>query len=237
MAQYNLNGFNRAPYNTQPELNVNWLSSIFSEKVTGSTGTAFENYMSSTFNERITAASTVIPARYGTAAASEAVTAAVTVVRVIMMPAASITESVDAVTAASQIVRMTSGLQELITGAVEGARDISLDADLAEAVTAAVAIGKNVHTHSEGFELVSAVSGVEALSEYTGELAITLQPGQRLIIDAGNYNVLLDGVNMIHTYTGDWLDNLNRDTISIQIQAASGGAGLDASILYTERYL
>lgn len=92
-------------------------------------------------------------------------------------------------------------------------------------------------TAAAGNELVSQTSNAIAIDEVVCELKLTLMPGQRLIVDASNYNVLLDGENMIHTQVGEWLDELTRETTSITITAAEGGAGIGANILYTERYL
>lgn len=89
----------------------------------------------------------------------------------------------------------------------------------------------------EGYELVSTVLSVESVQEFVCMLNVTLKPGQRLIIDADNYNITVDGVDMIECHSGEWLDALNRNTTGISIQAASGGRNLSASILYTERYL
>ena len=75
------------------------------------------------------------------------------------------------------------------------------------------------------------------MEEITCVLKLTLMPGQRLIVDASNYNVLLDGENMIHTQEGEWLDEISRETTSITVTAAAGQAGLSANILYTERFL
>ena len=92
-------------------------------------------------------------------------------------------------------------------------------------------------TSGAGNELVSQTVDVMAIDEIVCELNLTLMPGQRLIVDASNYNVLVDGENMIHTQVGEWLDELTRETNSITITAAEGGGGLSANILYTERFL
>lgn len=93
------------------------------------------------------------------------------------------------------------------------------------------------HTVFDGNELVSQVADLVVVEEIACVLNLTLQPGERLIVDANNYNVLVDDQNMIYTQEGEWLDELTRDTYSITVTAASGGAGLEAKILYTERYL
>jgi len=98
------------------------------------------------------------------------------------------------------------------------------------------------HPDVEGNELVSQVASGIYVEEIACLLNLTLNPGERLIVDAGNYNVyILDQynnmTNMIHTQQGEWLDELTRDALSVSITAAAGGANLSASILYTERWL
>lgn len=86
-------------------------------------------------------------------------------------------------------------------------------------------------------ELISQTASTSNYEEIACLLDITLLPGEHLIVDAENYNVFLNGVNMIHTQKGRWLDELSRDTVSITITAAEGGKGLTADILYRERWL
>lgn len=237
MSQYNLNAFNRSPYNTQPELNVNWCKASFTERITGAFGSAFENWLSVGFSERVSQSAAITPLRNAKASGTEQVSCSAAVNSLHWMPSMTAEETIAAKVLLSQIVRRPAALQETISCTASIGKDIALQAVFAETITEEVTGGTICSGHAEGYELISAVAGVEAVSEMTGDLQITLQPGQRLIIDAANYNILLDGENMIHTHSGDWLDNLNRDTINIQIQAASGGSGLEASILYTERYL
>ena len=94
---------------------------------------------------------------------------------------------------------------------------------------------------TEGGELVSQVATAITVEEILCLINTTLQPGQKLIIDAGTYNVLIDGENAIYTQQGEWLDELNRNTMSITITAKNANKptlkNLSASILYTERYL
>ena len=71
----------------------------------------------------------------------------------------------------------------------------------------------------------------------TAENPFVLKPGERLVIDANNYNVLLNGQNAIWYQADDWLDDMNRNTISIDITASAGVSNLSATILYTELYL
>lgn len=106
-----------------------------------------------------------------------------------------------------------------------------------ETVDAETTVYCEYRTVADGNELVSQVADLAIVEEIACVLNLTLQPGERLIVDANNYNVLVDNENMIYTQEGEWLDELTRDTYSITVTAASGGAGLQSKILYTERFL
>ena len=93
----------------------------------------------------------------------------------------------------------------------------------------------------EGLELISElVTMAITVEEIVCILNLSLEPGEKLIVDANNYNVLVNNQNMIHTQEGRWLDEIDRNTIDITITAASGSnsiEGISAKILYTERWL
>lgn len=115
--------------------------------------------------------------------------------------------------------------------------DIAIPAAMEEEITPDVILGADIAIPAEGFELVAGDATSEAIETKICVLNITLKPGHRLIIDADNYNVLLDGENAIWVQSGDWIDELIRNTTEIKIDAASGAGNITASILYTERFL
>lgn len=115
--------------------------------------------------------------------------------------------------------------------------DIAISAVLEEEITHSVILGADIRLQPEGFELVTGNATSEAIETKICVLDITLKPGQRLVIDADNYNVLLNGENAIWVQSGDWIDELIRSTTEIKIDAASGAGNITASILYTERFL
>lgn len=106
-----------------------------------------------------------------------------------------------------------------------------------EAVTNAAAPSPDVHLTAEGYEYVAETANLEALDFVISNIEITLAPGDRLVVDASNYVVLLNGNNAIESHSGDWIDELTRESVEITVGAAGGAANLSASILYTERYL
>ena len=75
----------------------------------------------------------------------------------------------------------------------------------------------------------------EALEEIVVNLAVTLRPGDILVIDSDNFRVLLNGENAIKYHSGDWIDELNR--LSKSITVAGGGNALETSIYFQELWL
>lgn len=112
---------------------------------------------------------------------------------------------------------------------LSGTADAELDA---EAYTE-----KETYVGGTAYALLQGSASLEANDIEVCELNVKLPPGSRLIIDAVNYNILLDDENAIDCHSGVWLDSLERNTSSISIMAASGAENLSASILYTEQYL
>lgn len=122
--------------------------------------------------------------------------------------------------------------ENVVLGAV-----IAIAGESSETINQNIILGADILTSAEGFELVSADATSEATETKVCVLDISLKPGERLIIDANNYNVLLNGNNAIWVQSGDWIDELNRNTSEIRIDVAAGLGNILASILYTERYL
>lgn len=103
--------------------------------------------------------------------------------------------------------------------------------------TATLKSSNKTFVEVEALDLIDAVCDVLSLETKICVLTVTLRPGQTMIIDANTYNVWIDQQNAVYVHSGDWLDELDRNTQSFVINAASGVNNLQASILYTERYL
>lgn len=85
------------------------------------------------------------------------------------------------------------------------------------------------------YGIFNGVFSAEALEEISMELAVTLQPGDILVIDSDNFRVLLNGENAIKYHSGDWIDELNRMSKSITV--SGGGSALETSIYFQELWL
>ena len=134
-------------------------------------------------------------------------------------------------------IAIPSQLAENVTQNIILGADIAIQAEMEEAVTPSIILGADIAIPAEGFELISGNATSEAIETKVCVLNIAMRPGERLIIDAANYNVLRNGNNAIFLQSGDWIDEMIRNTTEIKIDAAAGAGNIKASILYTERYL
>lgn len=85
------------------------------------------------------------------------------------------------------------------------------------------------------YGIFDGVFSAEALEEIILDLAVTLRPGDILVIDSDNFRVLLNGKNAIKHHSGDWIDELNRMSKSITV--SGGGSALETSIYFQELWL
>lgn len=126
----------------------------------------------------------------------------------------SISEKLRAVTAAGKLVSATGFFTaELIA-----------ECELSKLMNTAI-------TYTDNLNLLSSA---RTLNEEVTALTVDLQPGDTIEIDSEFYTVDLDGVNAFDKYSGEWL-YLSRDLTDVVITA--NGSGLEAVILYRERYL
>ena len=128
------------------------------------------------------------------------------------------------------------GLEEL-AAELNLSQEAYIEGGVQEAFNREINLSQEAYAEGDAGEVFSQTSDVGLLSDSVCAFPeLILKPGQTLIIDAGSYNVLLDGKNAIHLQSGEWLDNLSRDTLSIEI-SGTGVSRLQAQILYIERYL
>lgn len=191
------------------------------------------------------------------ASLKEQIQAAVNGLSSVIVSAAA-AENISALAAGLSIIFTGAKFNELISAAIQTGAAYAVKAAMAESIEGEIAPAADVRILEPRFfenidvsgqagagyrvsgtlyELISETASIEATETKVCVLNVTLQPGQRLIIDASNYNIMLDDQNMMKIHSGDWIDELSRETIAIDIVAASGANNLEASILYTERFL
>lgn len=235
LSQYNLMGFNITPEITQ------YLSAAFAETIRCTIVTVSNNVYPQTtaYNEITKGRMSLIPGRFTSAKWSMVIDCINAEILGYFWQNATTSDTITAqllpsieATLSAQydedILMANRHLSQIAAPAVETSDEINQgNAHLAQIV----------HESPSTNDVIDAVSSVLALDILTCILTVTLRPGQTMIIDANTYNVWIDQANAVHVHSGDWLDELNRETQSFEITAASGGANIDASILYTERYL
>ena len=158
---------------------------------------------------------------------------------IMMLSVPSIAETVskNATITETVSVILSTG-EEIISGTAVINESVFVSEHVFSEIISAVAIHTTkVYPTVTGMELITAAASVISIEEKVCSIEITLQPGQVLVIDAGAYTVYLDDEPVVWTHSGDWIDKLNRDTLSIDVVAAKGSSALETSIIYTERYL
>lgn len=207
------------------------------ESVTAVVGSALNYYLLAIGNERIEKSISglqgLIIAGIGAESISEGAIEGLSCIR----PRPIFTENISKSATLGAVIGVTVEFAENINHSVVMGADIAISAIFMESITPTIIPGADVITSADGYELVSADATSESVETKICVLNITLQPGQKLIIDASNYNVLLGGENAIWVQSGDWIDEINRNTTEIRIDAAAGSTNIDASIMYTERFL
>lgn len=114
---------------------------------------------------------------------------------------------------------------------------VQLPTNLREIIETNTVLSSDTFLTGEILTLVDAICDAENNEILTCNIDVTLEPGETLIIDAATYNVWIDQVNAIYTHSGDWIDEIVRNTRSLVITAASGASNISAKIMYTERFL
>jgi len=233
---FNLARYNLVPFNVDQN-EVFYLITSGAETVSVSIGSALEIFPDVYGYERVDEETSGTPVKFIRALGAETVDELAEEGQMSVILSTEFTEEVTAELELSADVSLVRSGAETITGDLNIFADIYVSTSSGVNVTSVDKIAANIKLFAEGYELVSESASLEAIDIKTCVLTLTLKPGQRLIIDANTYNVLLDGENAIDVQSGDWIDELSRETTDITISAASGVGNLSASIVYTERYL
>lgn len=116
-----------------------------------------------------------------------------------------------------------------------GSKNIPFAGVLADALEAAAAGSKNILLEQLLSDALAAVTAATTQTTQTASFQLTIPPGGELRIDSGVFTVTLDGVNALHTQSGDWIE-VSRELLRLLVESASGGQ-LEGQLVYTERYL
>lgn len=235
---FNRSIFNREPFNIPIGLNSILGNAEGTEVVDCSIGSALNFHANSTGYERIDTDIDGNPAWIKIVSGAETVAEMVLTGDMYALPKITGTENVASETILSADIITSATKSETITKKCKIGANITPRKNAVENVFARmIASAKIISPTTEGYEFVDESASLENIDIKTCYLNVTLKPNQVLIVDANTYNVLLNSQNAIDIQSGDWIDELNRNTVDIKIEAASGSANLDATILYTERFL
>lgn len=235
---FNRSSFNRTPFNIPSGSNAILAKAQGFEDIDCSIGSALDFRGNAKGYERVNAETVGFSGWIKTAKGTETVSELVATGDMYVLAKVAGAETVDSeILLSADVFPTIAGLEEVTANCLLSA-DIVTGVTGAETVDADTILGADILGGLvSGYEFVDESASLENLDTKVCYLTVTLQPNQVLIIDANTYNVLLDGENAIEVQSGDWIDELNRNTVDLKIEAASGSANLDATILYTERYL
>lgn len=102
-------------------------------------------------------------------------------------------------------------------------------------VAADAQVGKNVWYDVAASEIVQSAMSLYTLEQETMRINVTVPAGGRLYIDCDNFNILLNGQNVLHLHSGEWI-SLDRDTVRLLVDSGTGGK-LAGNLMAIERYL
>lgn len=234
---FNHSKFNRAGFNVQAEKRI--FSPIKgSEAFTASVGAGLNFYSLAILNERITKEIEGFPVNYNSFHGNETFVKDNIEGQAVVYRKLNFSETIESEAGIAATVMPALPMSEKIE------KDIAYNAELyvplspKEDIAAETSAGAIFNSGEIiGYEHITESASLENIVIKVCMLEVALRPGQVLIIDAGTYNILLDSENAIDIHSGDWIDELDRETTEIKIDAAFGASNLSATILYTERYL
>ncbi len=236
MSQYNFLQYNLGPYNIDGVQHEIFISVSVAEEVSSLANPVLHIYRHAEAQEIITSAASVKTGHFLPAGIYETVAAAADMLGLYAKPAA-VNEIVSAEVSGIIKIKPPVSIDESVSSGSSSGGWVFVEMAFEENITGGIGISGAFYGRMTVNELVNTVSSTNVSQKQICILDITLLPGQTLIVDSDNYIVLLDGENRISCHSGDWIDELDRDTEAININAESGIAGMEADISYRSRYL
>ena len=232
---FNLSKFNQTYFN---RLNLSSISLTvdFTEDITAECGIAAEFRSTAAIIEKVTASANGQSGILPVVSYEEEISGSA-ILGITALPVCRISESVSASGKAAAQYDPPAAFTEVVSSDVEAASMLRINAAVSENVTAKAVPGALLSAIASYFELVNGSASVETTEVIACLIDVTLQPGDRLVVDAVTYNVYLNDQNIVDLHRGEWIDELNRDTINLEVIASTGTNNLEAQVLYTERYL
>ncbi len=128
------------------------------------------------------------------------------------------------------------GLEEALAGVFEIGANMAYGAAVLERMGASAYPSADYPLpHALFLEIADGEVSTMSFEITYARVNVVIPPGSTLVIDSDNYVVLLDGENVIHAQSGDWLW-LDRSVYDVLLES-NGQVNVDAEMLYTERWL
>lgn len=228
-AQYNLTRYNIGPFDHF------YLFAVLTENVSVSSAPAAKYTPASVLAESVSETVETVGTFFAAAEGAEVI-GQTTSVYMYFYVSASGSETLTRTCGIAAANYAVGNSAETVTGSTDISEHIVLSALLPESVSKTLSISEQVFLSESLSENIDSAAELEAFDYCYCSLDVMIPPSSVLVIDAANYEVYLDGENVLYAHSGDWLDGLNRTTESIKI-TGTGSSNLSASILYTEKYL
>lgn len=163
----------------------------------------------------------------GLAAAVKAVADVVTM--------ASMAEDITATARALKNIPAVLAGENFIVAKSYGSKNTPTSLSEREALDASAFVSKDKLFNTVVSEALGAVTEATSQTTETARVQITIPPGGELRIDSEYFTVTLNGENVLHEQSGDWI-NLSPELLRLIIENAIGGT-LTGDIIFTERFL
>lgn len=234
---FNLVRYNIAPYNRPSDSDI-YLIVTGSETITTSIGKGLNYYGLVIGNEKVNKfLPGGIPVKFLEAEFNEDIEENVVEAQASVILSPVFSEIVDSDIYLAAEVRPSLTMIENVMDDITVNANLYLVSQGMEEIDKKLLLGSRTYIIAEGYEFIDSLASLRNINIKVCVLTTTLKPGDMLIVDANNYNVLLNQQNKIEIQSGDWIDELNRNTTEIKLTASSGMANMSATILYTEKYL
>ena len=233
---YNSGKFNALNFNAVTADNSIKLFSNSYETINAQLSAAQIFYLTNNSSETVTADTELVSGVILVCSSSENITAQCAIVGVVFLTENARTDITASVIVGANYYWKNNPTENITANLILGG-NYYLSSESAEAVTASVRCGAKYYLANDAYNIIIAsIGAIYSVEIKNIEISVTLPVNSKLVIDSDNYLVLLNGNNIIEKHLGAWLDDLNRNVISIEISGA-GLTKVNSSILYTERYL
>jgi len=133
----------------------------------------------------------------------------------------------------SSEIAVRKDFAEKISPDVHLGSDAGFGAGFSDAVDGRAYLAKNLRFDMNSAETVLNVIKAGVTDEDAFVINLNIPPGAEIRIDSEYFTATMNGANILHYYTGDWI-TVSRDTINMMVSAP---ARLTGQILYMERFL